>query len=353
MLKIKPLYRGAQMPKEPLVTVFMPVYNSEKYLKEALDSIINQTYKNLEILLVDDGSTDHSVNIIKSYSDRRIRLIENGENKGIPYTRNVGLMEATGKYIAIMDSDDISHPLRIEKQVEYMENNKHIDVAASYYYRFGWRFARKVRSPFIHPNEIEIMLLFYNPIANPSTILRKETLDNYNLKYNLNYFVSQDYQMWSQIIKVGKIGIIPEFLLKYRFGHENISKKSVEEKIIKRKKLIGDIQRDLLNHFDFELNDVELEIFNDFFTETYGDKIRQIDILEVVIDKLRGQNEEKGIFNPLLFNKVLDHCIVLGIEHQSLPLRTKLQLYNKLKLKQTLKEQSQIIVKHFYHKFIL
>src|SRR5690625_1414914 len=87
----------------PLVTVFMPVFNAERYISEALESIFNQTYGNLEILLVDDGSTDDSVNIINSYKDTRIRLIQNVRNRGIPYTRNIGLKEAKGKYIVIMD----------------------------------------------------------------------------------------------------------------------------------------------------------------------------------------------------------------------------------------------------------
>src|SRR5690606_28917246 len=113
--------------REPLVTVFMPVYNSEQYIREALESILNQTYQNLDILLVDDGSTDRSVEIIKSYQDTRIRLIQNEKNMGIPYTRNVGLKEAKGKYIAIMDSDDIAVSNRIERQIQYLETNPHID----------------------------------------------------------------------------------------------------------------------------------------------------------------------------------------------------------------------------------
>ena len=86
-----------------MVTVFIPLYNTEKYIRESLESILNQTYSNLEILIVDDGSTDQSINIVSSFTDSRIRLIKNIENKGIPYTRNVGLNEANGEYMVIMD----------------------------------------------------------------------------------------------------------------------------------------------------------------------------------------------------------------------------------------------------------
>ena len=102
------------------ITVFMPVYNSERYLKEAIDSILNQSYKNFELLIINDGSTDSSIDIIKSYNDSRIKLINNDCNKGLPYTRNLGLKLAKGDYIAIMDSDDISYIHRLKKQIEFL-----------------------------------------------------------------------------------------------------------------------------------------------------------------------------------------------------------------------------------------
>ncbi|MFS8652378.1 MAG: glycosyltransferase family 2 protein, partial [Caldibacillus sp.] len=133
---------------DPFVTVFMPVYNSGKYLVEAIESILRQTYRNLELLIVDDGSTDHSIEIIKTFADPRIRLIKNDQNRGIPFTRNVGLKEARGKYLAIMDSDDISHPERIERQVAYLENHPAIDVAGTFYVQFSENRKKKVAVPF-------------------------------------------------------------------------------------------------------------------------------------------------------------------------------------------------------------
>ena len=105
---------------KPLVTVFIPVYNCEKYIKESLESIINQTYENLDILIIDDGSTDNTVNLIKQYKDTRIRLLRNDKNRGIPYTRSRGLEECRGEYLALMDADDISLSERIKKQVNFL-----------------------------------------------------------------------------------------------------------------------------------------------------------------------------------------------------------------------------------------
>lgn len=336
--------------REPLVTVFMPVYNSEQYIREALESILNQTYQNLDILLVDDGSTDRSVEIIKSYQDTRIRLIQNEKNMGIPYTRNVGLKEAKGKYIAIMDSDDIAVSNRIERQIQYLETNPHIDAIGSYYIQFGGKVEKKVMPKYTTPEELKIMLMFYNPIANPSATIRKETLDKHNIKYNLDFFVAQDYQLWVQLLKVGNIAIQPEFLLKYRFGHENISKKSNRDKRKKRKQLIGRIHEDLLKFHGIDLTDEEIKVFNEFFTESYGSSVSNIATVHTVVNKLKKWNKQTQTFDHDMFLSILDDCILLAIYHQSLTGRQKVALYKQLTSNHRTKDYFIILLKHYYHK---
>ena len=146
----------------PLVTIFMAVYNVENFIKDSLESILNQTYKNFEFLIVNDASTDHSSEILQLYEkkDKRIRVIHNKHNMGIPYTRNIGLKEANGKYIAIMDADDIALPFRIEKQVLFMENNPEIDVLGTDYEVIGGKIKRTVRNKCIAPEELKIKFLF-------------------------------------------------------------------------------------------------------------------------------------------------------------------------------------------------
>lgn len=337
--------------RNPLVTVFIPVYNSESYIKDCLDSICNQTYQNLEILLVDDGSTDSSAEIIRQYDDNRIRFIQNERNMGIPTTRNVGLKEARGEYIAIMDSDDIAEPMRIERQVQYLENNKDIDVVGSYYIQFGGCFDKKVKARFTSPDDIKAMLLFYNPIANPSVTMRKSTLERYGLTYHLDFFVAQDYQLWSQIIKVGNISIMPEYLLRYRFGHENISKISNRDKLTKRKNLIDSIHKDLISYFNIPLNEHEIRAFNDFFTESYGGSVQDIHTLINAVNKIKNWNLVQKNFNHDRFLDILDYCILLGIHHQKLPAGEKMTIYNKLTTNQRLTEQAMILVKHAYYRW--
>ncbi|CAG9606590.1 glycosyltransferase family 2 protein [Pseudoneobacillus rhizosphaerae] len=229
--------------ENPLVSVFMPVFNCEKYIKESLESILNQTYSNLEILIIDDGSTDNTIEIISSYNDKRIRLLKNGENKGIPFTRNRGLEESKGKYMAIMDADDIAFLNRIERQVNYMEVNKDIDVVASYFNIFGGRIKKSYKPKLFSPEEISAKLIFSNPIGNSTAFIRLETIKINKLKYNANYFVAQDYDMWVQISKVGKISILPEILLEYRISSNNITKKSTKNSLLQRKRVIDSINK--------------------------------------------------------------------------------------------------------------
>ena len=116
----------------PLVTVLMPVYNGEKYLKEAIESILNQTFKDFEFLIINDGSTDNSVKIIQSFNDLRIRLIHNESNIGLIKTLNKGLKLSNGKYIARMDCDDVSLPKRLSVQINFMEKHPEIGVCGSW-----------------------------------------------------------------------------------------------------------------------------------------------------------------------------------------------------------------------------
>lgn len=340
----------------PLVTVFIPVYNGEKYIRESLESILYQTYQNLEILIVDDGSTDNTVKIVKSFHDSRIRLLINEENKGIPYTRNRGLAEANGKYLAIMDADDISYPHRIQKQVEFMEKNPEIDVAASYYKMIGGKLNKTFKPKFIKKNELKIDLLFANSVGNPTSMIRMETIKKHNLRYNENYFVSQDYGMWTEISKIGNLVIMPDVLLKYRFGHENISKKSEETKWKKRKIIIDSIHKNLLDYYGFNLNDKELETYNNFFSERPEITVNKnvLNNLPNVIKKLINHNRKNSIFDSKLFIEIMYFRIINNLSGANIPLSEKFKLYKLLNKCRDdggkVEEKLFIVLKHFYKK---
>ena len=203
------------------VAVLLPVYNAEKYLKEAIDSILNQTYKNFDFYIINDGSSDKSEEIIESYNDDRIKYIKNEENKGLIYTLNKGLELIKADYILRMDSDDISMPERIEKEVVFMDANPDVIVCGTQIEYFGEKTGES-KFPLSH-NEIHARLLFLSSLAHPSVIFRRSELEKNNLFYKAGNIHLEDYELWTRAAKHGKLANLNEVLLRYRISDQNIT----------------------------------------------------------------------------------------------------------------------------------
>ncbi len=208
----------------PKITVLMPVYNEEKHIKKSVNSILKQTYENFEFLIINDASKDNTLSILNSYSDPRIKIINNKKNWGITRSLNIGLKKANGKYIARMDADDISFPKRLEEQFVFMENNTNVGVCGSWVKTFGnkeltWKYP-------INSKKIKCQLLFNcNVIAHPSVIIRKAIIERYNLRYNQKLAYAQDWYLWQKISHYTRLVNIPKFLLKYRITKKNSKKR--------------------------------------------------------------------------------------------------------------------------------
>ena len=207
----------------PLISVIMPVYNAEKFLKPAIESILNQTFSDFELIIIDDNSNDKTADIIKSYNDNRIKHIVNPNRIGFTNSLNQGLKIAQGDYIARMDADDISDPERFSKEIEFLENNPDIGVCGSWMKIIdeNGKIINKIQLP-VGSNVIAWRLYFNNCVAHPSVILRRKVIDRVNY-YNSDFVVAEDYDLWNRIIKISKIENIPEYLLKYRIHGKNIS----------------------------------------------------------------------------------------------------------------------------------
>lgn len=217
-----------------MVSVIMSVYNAEEYLAEAIESILLQTFEDFEFIIVDDKSRDNSLNIIKKYNqkDGRIKLIKNKQNLGLTRSLNKGLSIAKYKYIARMDADDISMSDRFEKQVEFLEGNKNIDILGSYAYDINSKnkIIGERRVPLNHSNIIE-MLPILSPLIHPSVMVRKISLDKIN-GYNEKYRTSQDYELWFRAASKGlKFHNLPEYLLKYRMDNNYYRRKSIKYRL--------------------------------------------------------------------------------------------------------------------------
>ncbi|NGP46765.1 glycosyltransferase family 2 protein [Bacillaceae bacterium SIJ1] len=155
------------------VTVLMPVYNGAKYLSEAIESILNQTYKEFDLLIINDGSTDNSEEIINRFSDDRIKYIANDKNIGLIRTLNKGICLVRSEYIARMDADDISLPMRLEKQIKFMDEHQDIAVSGTSVLVFNEKgtIGKSIVSK--DSNEIKTRLLFHCALMHPSVIIRK------------------------------------------------------------------------------------------------------------------------------------------------------------------------------------
>ncbi len=202
----------------------MPVYNGEKFLKEAIDSILGQTFKDFELLVVDDGSIDSSLNIVESFSDQRIKIIRL-HHGGIVDALNYGLNNATGEYIIRADADDISLPDRFEKLSNYMEENKEIEVCGSWAISInekGESFG-EIKYPPIQNREIRKYAILHNPFIHPSVIIRKKIIDKVGGYKNFKH--TEDYELWTRILSKHQGHNLGEFLLKYRIHNGQVTKK--------------------------------------------------------------------------------------------------------------------------------
>lgn len=204
--------------KIPKVSVLLPVYNCEKYINESVDSILNQTFTDFELIIIDDKSTDNTLNLIKKYNDNRIIVFEKNQNSGYTNSLNYGISIAKGEFIARMDADDISLPTRFEEQIEFLESNPEFILCGSWLQVIGT--SRIIKKPENH-QEILIHLLYSNPIGHPSVMLKKEVL--YKFKYDINKEPAEDYDLWTKLIWHGKMYNIQKPLLLYRKHDSQIS----------------------------------------------------------------------------------------------------------------------------------
>ncbi len=218
------------MVEAPKVSLVMKVYNGEKYLRQAMDSILAQTFSDYEFLIIDDGSKDSSADIVRSYSDERIRFIQNEKNMGLCATQNRVIGEAKGEYIAVMDCDDISYPTRFEKQVKYLDEHPKVMMCGS----FRDDIVDEKVSPFqqimkLDHNSLRFSLFFGNMFFTHSSIMfRREVYEKEGLTYGAAP-IAEDYGIIIEMAKRYDVAMIPERLIAYRIYNQSTSKVRLKE----------------------------------------------------------------------------------------------------------------------------
>lgn len=209
--------------KKPLVTVLMAVYNGQDYLREAIESILNQTYSKLEFLIINDGSTDQTDAIIRSYKSRRIRYISNAKNQGLDVVLNKGFLLARGEYIARMDADDISLPSRIEEQVAFLETHSQYGAVGTYYANMDENGAvYEIGAQVIDDEDIKLAINNLNVFCHGSMMIRTSLIRKHNLSYDHAYYPLDDYELWTRMVHLAKVRNLPKVLYLYRINPKSM-----------------------------------------------------------------------------------------------------------------------------------
>ncbi|MDT8439142.1 MAG: glycosyltransferase family A protein [Wenzhouxiangellaceae bacterium] len=202
------------MPQTPRVSVFIPVHNRADYIRVAVDSILAQDFEDFELIVVDDGSTDATPDVLAAYEDRRLRVARHDTNLGIPAARNRGLELARGEYLALLDSDDHAYPQRLGRQVAWLDAHPDIVQIGSWcsFMDADGRLMNKVRRQPLRPDDLRAHLLFHCPVINRTVMARTAVLKD--LRYNPEFPRCQDFDMHARLIEQGhRIANLPELLV--------------------------------------------------------------------------------------------------------------------------------------------
>lgn len=290
--------------RDPLVSVIISTYNEEQYILDSVNSILNQSYQNIEVIIIDDASTDNTVNLIKGIKSKKIKLYVNEENRKLAHNLNIAMSKAKGEYVARMDADDISRKNRIKKQVEYLEVHKDIDVVATFAKTFG--DSAIVKKSVCSHDGIKATLLFTNPICHPTVMFRKSTID---YAYDESCAAGQDYELWTRIIGRKKFHVINEILLDYRVikrqSNANYLQRQKESALKAKKhlfdKLFHQDTKDYWNIFKI-LVDVD---FAEFQPKTQMQMKKMVDFS----DQLIRTNNIEGVFDTEELKKALSKVV--------------------------------------------
>lgn len=269
------------------VTVVMAFRNAERFIAESIESILNQSYQNFNLILIDDASTDNTKKIIQPYlSDTRIKSIFNASQKGKSANLNMGINLSKDEYIAILDGDDVAMPDRLQKQVDYLNKHPEIDAVGSFFLivdEFGTTI--DVRTKPTDPIFIRKSILFYNPIIQPSVMLRKSAVIDVGL-YDASIVFAQDIDMWLRLVLSGhKITNIPEYLTKYRIHDQNTGRENRKVALYGLRLKLKNIRR-----FSLKLKLIEwIMIYGQFIIEYSCTKSQRMTIESLVKRILTGR----------------------------------------------------------------
>ena len=249
----------------PLVSVVMSVYNGSEYIRQTIDSILAQTYRNIEFLIINNGSTDSSEEIILSYPDKRIKYIQNKKSKGLIASLNLGISLSQGEYIARIDSDNIADPERLDRQLEFLMTHPDHGMCGTFYRIIDSKgeVMEQVELPSSHI-EAKTFLMFGNCFCHSSIMIKASLIRE--LKYRKEYQVCEDYDLWHRASQLTKVSNIPIYATMYRVHGQSISQQ--EKKT--QDNQVGLINKNFLEDHRIPYTPEELEIHTNFLRFNHG-----------------------------------------------------------------------------------
>ncbi len=293
----------------PKLTVIMPVYNEGLFLEESIDSILNQTFSDYKLIIINDNSNDDTQKIIDKYVkfDNRVHCLKNTINLGPAKSRNLAIDSANTEFIAFMDADDKAIPTRFEKQLNYLKIHPDVGVCGSWLTFFGKK--NNVVKHNVNHDEIKVGFLNHCAIGNPTVMLRKSSLGN--LRFTEEMIVAEDYSLWSQLIAITKFHNIPESLLFYRWHPNNISQTRIEN----LETFEFSIRAKQLEHLGIDSKNQYLENY------VYAVSLKKNQTKESIIktikaaNQLKENNKKHKYFNQAIFENHIDGIIIRTIRN--------------------------------------
>ena len=287
------------MSSNPVCSVIMSVFNGSDYLTESIDSILNQSFQDFELIIINDASTDSSETIIRSYQDERIKLINNETNVGLAASLNIALKKSQGEFIARMDDDDIAMEDRLSEQITFLQQNPEVGIVGSYAELYGSTSGLRIHA--LSSDELKIRTLFSCQFCHPTVMFRKALIDGENVKYDESFKTAQDFELWSRIVSLTNFATIPKVLLKYRVHSNQIS-------IAKRDKQIEAtslIYAKILNNLAIYPTDNDIELHNSLANLNFYQDELQLKYIGAYLINIIESNQKKRIFPIKPFEKFL------------------------------------------------
>jgi glycosyltransferase involved in cell wall biosynthesis len=282
------------------VSIIMPVYNGNKFVSAAINSILKQTYTSFEFIIIDDGSTDETAKTVQTFMDNRILFIQNKVNKGLVFSLNKAIELAKGKYIARMDADDVALLTRIEKQVNFLEKNPKVAlVGTNIQFLINNKLANKMRLPSTN-KAAHCRLLFNTTFVHPSVMLRSEILKVY--QYDAQAFPAEDYDLWVRIAQNHQIANLNQTLLHCRLHNDNIHLNTRETVLDS----VSNIYKYVFKHsFSYAMTPEDIKTHQTLCLYRKDFSLELNKKIELWIIKIQQLNKQIGVFPDEVFNKQL------------------------------------------------